>query len=144
MLARFLQTPTEASGEAIVRTLAAASSLCHGRSTAGWRFLALEAAAAAADDWFPRKEYRDLTTEAVALRKRARRRVQRSGAAKGITPATPRRCDRRDSEAANAMAAFRTSRKTKAIASRCAAGVEHRPVLGITIDRESPAPTRLC
>ena len=51
---------------AIVRRL-----LCHGRGTAGWRFLALEAAAAGADDWFPRKEYRDLTTEAVAKRKPA-------------------------------------------------------------------------
>jgi hypothetical protein len=38
----------------------------HGRSTAGWRFLALEAVAAAPDDCSPRKEYRDLTTEAVA------------------------------------------------------------------------------
>jgi hypothetical protein len=34
VLARFLQTPTEASGEAIVRTLAAASSLCHVRDHA--------------------------------------------------------------------------------------------------------------
>ena len=50
-------------------TLAAAPvslCLCHGRSTADWRFLALEAVAAAPDDCSPRKEYRDLTTEAVA------------------------------------------------------------------------------
>ena len=53
-------------GAALLLPQGFALLVCHGRSTAGWRFLALEEVAAAPDDCSPRKEYRDLTTEAVA------------------------------------------------------------------------------
>jgi hypothetical protein len=47
-----------------------------------------------------------LTIQIVALRKRARRRVRRSGAAKAITRATPGRDDRRDSDVAKGLISF--------------------------------------
>ena len=100
MLARSPQAAEGALPNAIVSGTASARLQSHGRSNGGGRLLLPAAIAEPPDDCSTLKEWRALTTAAVALRKRAPRRVRRSAAAKAITRATPGRDDRRDPDVA--------------------------------------------
>jgi len=68
VLARFLQTPTQASGEAIVPTLAAASSLCHGCSGESPLLLQRGAVVRRFRYCIPEEQSPAATAAAVALR----------------------------------------------------------------------------
>ena len=106
---------------------ATARSQCHGHSTGGGRFLRPAVVVDPSHRCSPLKESRALTIGAVALRKRARRRLRGPADPNAIVRPAPGRDDRRDSDVADAIADRPPAQSLKRSSAATTAGSSTRP-----------------